>query len=130
MQKTNPSLFFVDGEVAGGAGLKGSLCGACGHTVLLDMAACPKCASRDLKLVSIGQRAHLGHSAEVFHSADGFEAPYFIGQIETTEGPRTFAPIAAAPGTPLPVGLPLRFTLIERPDGRTGFAYTPEKDSA
>lgn len=123
MQKTNPTLFFTEGEAPGAPGLKGSRCQRCGQTVLLQVAACPKCGARDLDLVCIGQRARLGQSSEVFHSADGFEAPYFIGMIETEQGPCTFAPIAAAPGTPLKVGMPLRFTLLERPDGRVGFAY-------
>lgn len=123
MLKTNPSLFFIDGEALGAPGLKGSRCGACGQTVLLQIAACPRCGNRELESVCIGQRATLGQSSEVFHSADGFEAPYFIGQIETEQGPRTFAPIAAAPGTKLEPGMALRFKLFERPDGRVGFAY-------
>ena len=123
LAKTNPSLFYADGEVPGAPGLKGSRCKACGQTVLLQVAACPQCGSRELDAVCIGQRATLGHAAEVFHSAYGFEAPYFIGMVETEQGPRTFAPIAAAPGATLAPGMPLRFQLLERPDGRVGFAY-------
>lgn len=123
MQKTNPTLFFAEGEVPGAPGLKGSRCPGCGRVVLLEVAACPQCGRRDLQTVCIGQRATLGESSEVFHSADGFEAPYFIGMIETEEGPCTFAPIAAPAGTRLALGMPLRFTLLERPDGRVGFAY-------
>lgn len=125
MQKTNPTLFFLEGEAPGAPGLKGSRCPGCGQTVLLQVAACPKCGRRDLETVCIGQQATLGESAEVFHSADGFEAPYFIGMIETDQGPCTFAPIAANPGTPLSVGMRLNFQLLERPDGRVGFAYAP-----
>jgi len=121
--KTNPTLFFLEGEAPGAPGLKGSKCPGCGQTVLLQVAACPKCGRRDLELVCIGQRATLGQSSEVFHSADGFTAPYFIGMVETQQGPCTFAPIKAAPGTPLKIGMPLRFELIERADGRIGFAY-------
>jgi uncharacterized OB-fold protein len=123
MPKTNPALFFLDGEAPGAPGLRGSKCKSCGHTVLLHIAACPKCGARDLEVVCIGQRATLGESSEVFHSADGFEAPYFIGLIRTEQGPCTFAPIAVAPGTHLKVGMPLRFKLLPRPDGRVGFAY-------
>ena len=125
MLKTNPSLFFVDGEAPGAPGLRGSCCKRCAQTVLLKVAACPRCGSRELDEVCIGQRATLGHAAEVFHSLDGFEAPYFIGQIKSEQGPSTFAPIGAAPGTQLKVGMPLRFTLLERPGGRVGFAYAP-----
>ena len=56
---TNPSLFFLDGEAPGAPGLKGSRCPGCGHTVLLQVAACPKCGRRDLEVVCIGQRATL-----------------------------------------------------------------------
>jgi uncharacterized OB-fold protein len=123
MQKTNPSLFFLEGEAPGAPGLKGSRCAGCGQTVLLQVAACPNCGRRDLETVCIGQRATLGESAEVFQPADGFEAPYFIGLVETEQGPCTFAPIAAKPGSPLRVGMPLRFQLLKRSDGRIGFAY-------
>jgi uncharacterized OB-fold protein len=125
MQKTNPSLFYVEGEAPGAPGLKGSRCPGCGQVVLLQVAACPRCGRRDLAPVCIGQRATLGESAEVFHPADGFEAPYVIGMIETEQGPRTFAPIAVPAGTPLRVGLRLRFRLLPRADGRVGFAYEP-----
>jgi len=123
MIKTNPNLFYADGEIDGAPGLKASRCPRCQQVVLLQVAACPRCGARDLQAVAIGQRATLGESAEVFHSADGFEAPYFIGMVHTAEGPRTFAPIAAPPGTPLREGMALRFRLLERPDGRVGFAY-------
>jgi len=123
MRKTNPTLFFVDGEADGAPGLKGSRCHQCGQTVLLQVAACPRCGNRQLELVCIGQRATLGESAEVFHSVDGFEAPYFIGQVHTEQGPRTFAPIVAPPGSALHPGMALRFQLLERGDGRVGFAY-------
>lgn len=126
MQKTNPHLFLLEGEAEGAPGLMGSRCSGCGQVALLRQAACPRCGGRELLTVCIGQRARLGESAEVFHSVDGFEAPYWIGLIETEQGPRTFAPILAPPGQPLPVGLPLRFRLLPHADGRVGFAYAPE----
>ena len=130
MQKTNPTLFFVEGEAPGAPGLKGSRCRGCGQTVLLQVAACPRCGRRDLDLLCIGQRATLGESSEVFHSSDGFEAPYFIGMVKTEQGPQTFAPISAAPGTRLEVGMPLVFKLLDRPDGRVGFAYALAEGTA
>ena len=128
MLKTNPSLFYTHGEAPGAPGLKGSVCCDCGRTVLLQVAVCPQCSCRKLDAVCIGQYATLEHSSEVFHSADGFEAPYFIGQIATSQGPKTFAPILAAAGTKLEFGMALRFTLLKRPDGRVGFAYEPAGD--
>ncbi len=128
--KTNPSLFFVEGEAPAAPGLKGSRCPGCGQTLLLELAACPRCGRRDLQSTCIGQRATLGQSSEVFHSADGFEAPYFIGEVITSEGPRTFAPIVATPGTRLAPGMPLRFRLLTHADGRVGFAYEPSGNPA
>lgn len=125
MEKTNAALFHVGGEAPGAPGLKGSRCAGCGQVMLLQIAACPRCGGRSLEPVCIGQHARLGESAEVFHSADGFEAPYFIGLVETEQGPQTFAPIAAAPGTALHMGMDLRFVLVHRADGRVGFAYEP-----
>ncbi|WP_293748525.1 hypothetical protein [Limnohabitans sp. Rim8] len=123
MEKTNPSLFFVEGEAPGAPGLKGSHCPECQQIVLLEVAACPKCGYRELETVCIGQKATLGQSSEVLHSTEGFEAPYFIGQIETAEGPHTFAPLDVKPGTQLRVGMPLTFKLHHRADGRVGFIY-------
>ena len=130
MQKTNPHLFVLEGELPGAPGLRGTRCRHCAQVVLLQVSACPRCAGRDLEAVCIGQRATLGESSEVFHSLDGFEAPYFIGMIKTEQGPATFAPIAAAPGTALKVGMPLHFTLLPRSDGRVGFAYAIEEGAA
>ena len=123
MEKTNPSLFFLEGEALGAPGLKGSHCPECQQIVLLEVAACPKCGYRELDTVCIGQKATLGQSSEVLHSTEGFEAPYFIGQIETAEGPHTFAPLDVKPGTQLSVGMPLTFKLHHRADGRVGFIY-------
>jgi uncharacterized OB-fold protein len=127
LTKTNPSLFYLEGEVPGAPGLKGARCPGCGQVMLLHPAACPRCGRRDLQAACIGQRATLGESAPVFHSVDGFEAPYTIGLIRTHEGPRTFAPIAADPGTALHVGQALRLRLLPRADGRIGFVYEPEQ---
>jgi uncharacterized OB-fold protein len=130
MHKTNPHLFFIDGEMPGAPGLRGTCCHHCNQVVLLQVAACPRCAGRELTSVCIGQRAVLGHFSEVFHSLDGFEAPYFIGLVHTSEGPVTFAPIDAPAGTPLRVGMPLRFKLLARGQGKVGFAYAIEEGAA
>ncbi len=126
MDKTNPNLFYGAGEVPGAPGLKGTRCGGCGRAALLEVPVCPVCLSRDVKPVCIGKRATLTRFSSVFHSADGFEAPYVIGQILTEEGPSTFAPILADAAT-LKQGMPLKFSLIERGvTGKTGFAYVPQ----
>jgi uncharacterized OB-fold protein len=124
---TNPALFYGAGDIEGGPGLKGSRCTACGTVVLQAVPVCPRCHGRVLQPACIGRRATLGLSSLVHHSADGFAAPYVIAEIRTEEGPRTFAPILAPVDAPLPPGMPLRFELVARSDGRVGFAYAPER---
>ncbi len=123
MDKTNPNLFYSAGEAPGAPGLKGTRCGGCGKAALLEVPVCPVCLSRDVKPACIGSKATLTRFSSVFHSADGFEAPYVIGHIHTEEGPSTFAPIIGDAAT-LKQGMKLKFSLIERgPSGKTGFAY-------
>lgn len=129
MEKTNPHLFYVKGEAPGAPGLKGSRCQDCGHAALLSVPVCPVCLSRRLAPVCIGQGARLRRFSTVFHSADAFEAPYVIGEIETAEGPRTFAPILAPDPARLAAGTPLRFRLLPREGGRVGFAYEASPDT-
>lgn len=131
MEKTNPNLFYAAGEADGAPGLKGTRCGACGAAALLAVPVCPMCLSRDVKPVCIGAIATLTRFSSVFHSADGFEAPYVIGQIHTAEGPSAFAPILAPDASKLRQGMKLRFSLIERgaaggTAGKVGFAYVPD----
>lgn len=125
-QLTNPALFYGEGEVDGGPGLKGARCSACATVVLQSAPVCPRCFGRSMQPVCIGRRATLGLSSRVYHSADGFAAPYVIAEVQTEEGPRSFAPILVPVDAPLPHGLPLRFVLVPRPDDRVGFAYAPE----
>ena len=124
--KTNPNLFYFEGEAPGAPGLKGTRCGSCGAAALLEVPVCPICLSRDVAPACIGAKATLTRFSTVHHSADSFEAPYVIGQIRTEEGPMTFAPIVGADGSKLREGMRLRFRLLERGAGRVGFAYVAE----
>lgn len=124
MQKTNPNLFFLEGEADGAPGLKGTRCTDCGAVALLALPVCPVCLSRDVAPACIGRRASLKRFSTVNHSVDGFEAPYVIGEVKTEEGPSTFAPILGDPSALKP-GTPLRFTLLPRGE-RVGFAYAAE----
>lgn len=124
--KTNPYLFYFEGEAQGAPGLKGTRCKACGAAALLDVPVCPICLSRNVAPACIGAKATLTRFSTVHHSADSFEAPYVIGQIRTEEGPMTFAPIVGADASKLREGMKLRFRLLERGEGRVGFAYVAE----
>ena len=121
--KTNPNLFYLEGEAQGAPGLKGTRCKDCGKATLLGVPVCPICLSRNVVPACIGTRATLTRFSTVHHSADSFEAPYVIGQIRTMEGPMTFAPIVGTDASKLRDGMKLRFSLLERGEGRVGFAY-------
>ena len=124
--KTNPNLFYLEDEAQGAPGLKGTRCRSCGAAALLNVPVCPSCLSRDVAHACIGARATLTRFSTVHHSADSFEAPYVIGQIRTEEGPMTFAPIVGSDASELREGMALRFSLLERGEGRVGFAYVVE----
>ena len=128
MDKTNPHLFYAEGEAEGAPGLKGTRCGRCGAASLLEVPVCPICLSREVRAVCIGAHATLTRFSTAYHSADSFEAPYVIGQIRTDEGPTTYAPILAD-SSQLTQGMRLRFSLIPRGE-RVGFAYVPEPVAA
>jgi hypothetical protein len=59
MDKTNPNLFYVEGEAPGAPGLKGSRCLECGRLALLTVPVCPVCLSRRVEPVCIGASAQL-----------------------------------------------------------------------
>jgi uncharacterized OB-fold protein len=121
-QGTNPHLFSID-AFEGGAALNGTHCRHCGKYTLMHVPACPHCLSREVEKVPIGRRAKLRYWSVVHHPADGFPAPYVIGEVATEEGPIAFAPIVADPAR-LAAGTELVFRLRPTADGKqTGFAY-------
>lgn len=126
-RKTNPHLFYVAGEAPGAPGLKGSRCTGCARVSLQSVPICPYCFSRRIEPVCIGTRAELVGFSLVHHAADGFDAPYVIGEVKTDEGPTTFAPILAPDFAQLTTGMRMQFALVPRPVGDVvGFAYVPE----
>ena len=128
--KSNPNLFYVDGEVPGGAGLKGTHCADCGRKSLLAVPVCHYCGGRRVEAVCIGRRARLVRFSVVEHPADGFAAPYVIGEIATDEGPTTYAPILRNDGEELHEGQRVRFTLLHRENEPVRFAFAPEGGGA
>jgi uncharacterized OB-fold protein len=126
MEKTNPSLFYSEGEMPEGPGLKGMRCGACGHVVQPSGVLCPMCDARDLHPISIGRDATLIQHSVVHHDADMFKAPYIIGLVRLEEGPTPFVPILNNGSEPLQNGTAMYFRLVPMPDGeRIGFTYAP-----
>jgi uncharacterized OB-fold protein len=120
--KSNPHIFFAEGEVPGAPGLRAARCRACGRHTLGRVLACAHCLSRDLDVVAAGQKAELVEFSIAHHPAGGFEAPYAIGQVRTSEGLVLFAPLAGETSGLAP-GEKLGFAVVEHDGGDLGFAY-------
>jgi uncharacterized OB-fold protein len=120
--KTNPHLFFAEGEAPHAPGLRGARCGSCGKHTLGRVAICAHCLSRDVEVRAIGQDAELIEYSIARVPAGGFDAPYAIGQVRTSDGIVLFAPLVGATEG-LAKGEPLRFALVEHDGGSIGFGY-------
>ncbi len=123
--KTNPYVFFADGEAPGAPGLAATKCEACGRHSLGKVPVCGHCFSRKVQTVAAGQKGVLAEFAVVHHSAGGFKAPYAIGSIKTSEGITLMAPMEGDV-TKLKAGMALKFMTVPRENGAMlGFAYAP-----
>ncbi len=122
--KTNPHIFLVEGEAPGAPGIAATRCRACGAVTLGNVPVCSACLARATDFVAAGQRGSLVEFSIAHHPADGFEAPYAIGLVRTSEGLMLFAPLSGHPEG-LRNGMKLRFETVPRPGGKIGFAYAP-----
>lgn len=120
--KTNPHLFFADGEAANAPGLRGARCRSCGKHTLGRVPACSHCFSVEVEELAIGQTAELIEFSIAHVPAGGFEAPYAIGQIRTSENLVLFAPLVGETEG-LARGEALAFTLVKHQSGAVGFGY-------
>lgn len=120
--KTNPHLFFADGEATEAPGLRGARCRACGKHTLGRVHVCSHCFSSEVDKLALGQEAELIEFSIAHVPAGGFDAPYAIGQIRTAENLVLFAPLVGETDG-LARGEPLHFTLVEHQSGAVGFGY-------
>ncbi len=120
--KTNPHIFFSAGEAPGAPGLRSAKCSACGRYTLGRVTACQHCFARDVNVVAAGQEAEIIEYSIARHPAGGFDAPYAIGQIRTSEGLVLFAPLIGETNGLAP-GERLRFVVVDHRAGAQGFAY-------
>lgn len=123
--KTNPHVFYAEGEVPGAPGLSATHCRACGRHTLGRVPICSLCFSRDVEHVVAGRRGQLVEHSIAHHPAGGFKAPYAIGLVRTEEGMTLFAPLEGSVEGLAP-GLPLYFVTVGRDGGAVGFAYTTQ----
>lgn len=120
--KTNPHLFFADGEAANAPGLRGVRCRTCGKHTLGRVHVCSHCFSSDVSEEALGQKAELIEFSIAHVPAGGFEAPYAIGQFRTAENLVLFAPLVGETQG-LARGEVLGFTLVRHEAGGIGFGY-------
>ncbi len=120
--KTNPHLFLIEEEATNAPGLRGARCRACGKHTLGRVPSCSHCFSVDVEELAIGQAAELIEFSIAHVPAGGFEAPYAIGQIRTSENLVLFAPLVGETEG-LARGEPLSFTLVHHQSGAVGFGY-------
>jgi uncharacterized OB-fold protein len=126
--KTNPHVFVLEGEATGAPGLRAVRCGNCSEFSLGRPLVCGYCLSRNLTPQAAGQTAELLEFAVSNHPAGGFEAPYAIGFVSTTERLTLFAPLVGEPEG-FARGVRLRFVLLDRENGRVAFAYALDEAS-
>lgn len=122
--KTNPHLFLLAGEELGAPGLRAMHCQMCDKFTLGRVLVCGHCLSRTLEPRAAGQTAELLEFAISEHPAGGFEAPYAIGMVRTSEKLTLFSPLVGDLWH-FERGMPLRFVLLDRDGGRVAFAYAP-----
>jgi uncharacterized OB-fold protein len=123
LKKTNAHVFLAEGEGIGAPGLAATKCRDCGAYTMGRTLICSQCFSRKVDLVAAGQKGTLVEHAVVHHSAGGFQAPYAIGFIKTTEGMVVMAPIDGD-ASKLATGMKLEFRTVPREAGaKLGFAY-------
>ena len=120
--KTNPHLFFAEGEATNAPGLRGARCRACGKHTLGRVHVCSHCFSPEVDEEAVGQKAELIEFSVAHVPAGGFAAPYAIGQIRTSENLVLFAPLVGQTEG-LARGEPLSFTLVRHDTGGIGFGY-------
>lgn len=123
--KTNPHVFLLQSEAEGAPGLRAGRCEDCGGFTPGRVAVCAHCLSRNVTEVAAGQSAHLIDFSIAHVPAGGFDAPYAIGQIRTSEEMTLFVPLAGELDGLTP-GTRLTFTTIDHGDGQVGFAYRPD----
>jgi len=124
-QPTPETQHFWDGTRDGE--LRIQRCSGCSHAYFPPRPFCPKCASRDVEVVTASGRASL-YSYVIHHRpAPGFEPPYSIAVVQLQEGPRMMTNVVGVEQTPeaLVLDMPLQVTFEKLSDEITLPLFTP-----
>jgi uncharacterized OB-fold protein len=90
-------------------------CDGCSHVYFPPRPFCPKCASREVRVVRASGRATL-YSYVIHHrAAPGFTPPYAIAVVELAEGPRMMTNIVEAEQTPQALQLDMALEVVFQP---------------
>lgn len=120
-----PGLFETGAD---GMWLLGGRCRTCGRTFYPRAAQCLDCLAVELEGVRLSRQGALECFTTVHMPSQRIAAPYCVGYVRLPEGPRIFAPIAAADRT-LAVGMAMRladYRLGHEPDASAAYCFVPE----
>ncbi|MGD9861895.1 MAG: Zn-ribbon domain-containing OB-fold protein [Pseudodonghicola sp.] len=106
--------FYWDGARDGKLMLQS--CTACDRAYFPPRPFCPRCGSRDVRVIEASGRGRL-HSYVINHMpAPGYEPPFTVAVVELEEGPRMMSNIVDCPAEPeaLVLDMPLEVTFEQR----------------
>lgn len=107
---TPETKHFWDGANAGELRLQ--TCNSCDHTYFPPRPFCPKCGSRDVKIIKSSGKGRL-YSYIINHlPSPGYDGPFAVAVVELAEGPRMMSNILDCEQTPeaLQLDMPLEVT--------------------
>ena len=107
---TPETQHFWEGTRAGEIRLQ--RCTACDKSYVPPRPFCPKCGSREVKVIKASGNGVL-HSYVIHHRpAPGFTPPYSIAVVQLEEGPRMMTNIVGVPQTPDALQLDMRVRAV------------------
>ena len=87
-------------------------CADCAHVYFPPRPFCPRCASREVRVIRASGRATL-YSYVIHHrAAPGFVPPYSIGVVQLEEGPRLMTNIVEIEQTPAALQLDMHLEVV------------------
>ncbi len=91
--------------------LLGLRCRACSRVLAPLTTTCCHCRGEDLEEIALSGRGKLYSYTVVHQPHPKFGAPYSVGLIELSDGPRIFAPLKAKQGEQLRVGMEMELVI-------------------
>ncbi len=127
-QPTPETQHYWDGANVGELRLQ--TCNSCDHTYFPPRPFCPKCGSRDVKVIKASGKGRL-YSYIINHMpAPGYTPPFVVAVVELEEGPRVMTNIVDCPQTPeaMQLDMPLEVTFERLNDDIALPQFKPARD--